>query len=123
MKTNSTKIIAHGTLGLIAAAGSIALVLAWRAPDGITVAVRSCYAAYGILFLVGSFAYYTKPRMGSVILIVSLLSSIVVAPLVGFPAWIDGSIGSRAGLILGVMTATGIVCGPLLKSRENREIA
>jgi uncharacterized membrane protein len=119
MKAKTSQIIEHFQLGLIVAAGSVALVLAWRSQSGLAVAVRACYVVYGILFLVGALAYYTKPRIGSAILIVSLLSSIVVAPLVGFPVWVNGSGATRVGLILGAVTAAGIVCGPLLKSRDN----
>jgi predicted PurR-regulated permease PerM len=121
MKTKTSQIIEHCQLGLILATGIVAFVLAWRSQDGLAVAVRACYVAYGILFLVGALAYYTKPRIGSAILIASLLSSVVVAPLVGFPAWVNASGASRVGLILGAVIAAGIVCGPLLNSRDNEQ--
>lgn len=105
-------------LGLIVFAGIVALALAWRSQDSLAVSVRVCYAAYGISFLIGSVAYYAKPCIGSTILIVSLLSLIVTAPLVGFPVWTNGSTADRVGLILGEIIAAGIVSEPLLRSYD-----
>jgi predicted PurR-regulated permease PerM len=115
----SQNMVEHFTLGVTAVAGIIFLALAWKSQDGLAVAVRASYFAYGILFVVGALAYYTRPRIGSAILIVSLLSMPIVAALVGFPVWVNGSAGSRIGLILGAITSAGIVSAPLLKSRDN----
>lgn len=119
MRAKESHIVEHFTLGLTAVAGIMALALAWQSQDGLAVAVRASYFAYGILFVAGALAYYTTPRIGSAILTVSLLSAPVVAALVGFPVWVNGSAGSKIGSTLGAIIAAGIVSAPLLKSRDN----
>jgi hypothetical protein len=121
MKAQTSRIIEHFQISLIVVAGILALALARHSQDGLSVAVRACYTAYGILFLGGTLGYYVKPRIGSAILVASLMSLIVVAPLVGFPVWVNGSTRSRVGSILGVIVAAGIVSGPLLASRDNEQ--
>jgi predicted PurR-regulated permease PerM len=88
MKTKTSH-IEHFTLAVTAVAGIAFLALAWNSKDGIAVAVRASYFTYSALFVVGALAYYTKPRIGSAILIVALLSAPVVAALVGFPVWVS----------------------------------
>ena len=119
MKAETSPMIEHFTLAVTAAAGITALALAWNSKDGISVAVRASYFTYGILFVVGALAYYTKPRIGSAILIFTLLSAPAVAALVGFPAWVNGSAASRIGSIVGAITSAGIVSAPFHKSRDN----
>lgn len=119
MQAKRLEVTEHFTLAVTAVAGIAFLALAWNSKDGISVAVRASYVTYGILFVVGTLAYYTKPRIGSATLIVALLSAPVVAALVGFPVWVNGSAASRIGSILGAITSAGIVSAPFLRSRDN----
>jgi hypothetical protein len=122
MKADKPQVIENLTLTVTAVAGIMALALAWNSQDGTIAALRVSYLIYGILFVAGSLAYYTEPRLGSAVLIVALLSAPIVAAMVGFPVWVDGSAASRIGLILGTITSAGIVSAPFLRSR-NREQA
>ena len=115
MKTKAS-LINHFVIGVTVTAGIVALVQAWFGPDTASNIVRACYVAYGGLFVIGSVAYYTKPRIGAAILVISLLSLICVAPLAGFPVWIDASTAARIGIITGCITAAGIVAEPLFDS-------
>lgn len=119
MKATRPQMIEHFTLAMTAVAGITLLALAWKSKDGISVAVRASYFTYGILCVVGALAYYTKPRIGSAILIVTFLSSPVVSALFGFPAWVNKSAASRIATISGVIIWAVIVSAPFLESRDN----
>jgi hypothetical protein len=107
MKTDTSRIAGHFQTGLVAAAGLLALASAWWPQAELPATIRACYFVYGILFLVGAVA--------------SLLSLIAVAPLAGFPLWVNGSMAEKASLVLGTIVAAGLVAGPLLASRDGKE--
>jgi hypothetical protein len=113
--------ISFFVIGLTVCAGIVSLFQAWFGQDTLPHTVRVSYAVYGCLFLIGSAAYFIKPRLGAAILVVSLLSMIGVAPLVGFPVWIEASTASRIGMITGCITAAGIVSEPLFNTKKSQK--
>ena len=112
-------LLEHFQMILIVAAGLIALGLAGSRGSEPNM-VRVAHALYGLVFLVGAAAYYLRPRLGAILLIVSLTSLVLAAPLLNLPGWTDGSSASRLGMICGLITSLAIVSQPLFEKHDER---
>ena len=110
---NKTSLITSLELGLIFLTG-LALLSGVVLSGSESTLVKTSFAAYGFLFLAGPAVYLKKPRAGAALLIVALLSLLLVAPLAGFPVWVNGSFAMKAGLITGLICSAGILSEPLL---------
>ena len=76
-----------------------------------------CHGILGVLLLIGCALLSFKPRMGSAMLVVTVLFIPVVAALAGFPVWDAASTSSRAWLIVGAIISAGILAAPWLEDR------
>ena len=84
---------------------------------GTTGVVAMCHGILGVLLLIGCALLSFKPRMGSAMLVVTVLFIPVVAALAGFPVWDAASTSSRAWLIVGAIISAGILAAPWLEDR------
>jgi hypothetical protein len=78
-----------------------------------SVLIAAFHAAYGLAFVAGAAAFYLKPVLGALLLLAALVSVIPVSATVGLSIWADASSAGKAGMILGLILASGIVARPL----------
>jgi len=117
-KTNNpsalSSLVFHFQVALCAMAGVTALILAWVGTTGV---VAVYHGILGVLLLTGCALLYFKPRVGSAMLVVTVLCLPVMAVFAGFPGWDGATTASRAGSIVGAITAAGILAAPWLEDR------
>ncbi len=103
---------------ICAITGVTALILAWRPEAGTPGVATMGHGILGGLLLIGCALLYFKPKLGSAILVVTVLSIPVMAALAGgFPAWDAASTASRVWMIVGVIISAGILAAPWLEDR------
>lgn len=103
---------------LCAITGVAALLQAWRPEAGTPGVATMGHGIIGGLLLIGCALLYFKPKLGSAILVVTVLSIPVMAALAGgYPVWDGASTASRVWMIVGVIISAGILAAPWLEDR------
>ena len=121
-RTNKPSIFSHLVLlfqvTLCAITGVMALIQAWRPGAGTPGVATLGHGIIGGLLLIGCALLVFKPKLGSAILVVTVLSLPVMAALAGgFPVWDGASTASRVWLIVGAIISAGILAAPWLEDR------
>jgi hypothetical protein len=118
MRNDDNSIIIGFQICLILLTGLALAYQVINAPAAMSLTTKLVFSIYAVVFLSGSIAYYIWPRLGSIALIIGLLSLIIAAPLLPFPMWANASIGNRIALIIGTIISAGIVSKPLITFSE-----